>query len=504
VDELMTDVKVHEKPIKISNSTLDDLPAFVERPNYDRSNLKAGIVHIGLGNFHRAHQAWYLHRLMQRGEALDWAIVGAGIMEFDKEQRQKLLSQDCLTTLVELDPDGQSVEVIGSMIDYVEISNGNSALIKLMSDADIKIISLTVTEGGYFQDPNSRTLDHTHPDIKFDAAHAQTPKTVFGAIVEALRQRHVQGNGPVTLQSCDNLQGNGTILRKTVVSLAKMSDPKLAVWIDENCSFPNSMVDCIVPATGQTEIDLVTSLGIKDAVPVTHENFRQWVMEDDFCAGRPAWETVGVTLSDDVHAFETMKICLLNAGHQILANAGEILGLQTIDECMHHDEIFSLFDIVQREEIAPHVDDVPGMTPEQYVQLISKRFANPKIKDTVRRVAFDGGARHSGFIHPTIRKAIARGSKIEGLALVEALWARMCEGTRESGAVITPNDPSWAFYQKIATRAKNAPCVWLDETQAYGDIAQNETFRAIFTQQLGRIWSHGVKSAIAHYCSNER
>ena len=499
----MTDIKAHEKLIMISNANLDHLPAFVKRPNYDRSKLTAGIVHIGLGNFHRAHQAWYLHRLMQSGDALDWAIVGAGIMAFDKDQRQKLLSQDCLTTLVELDPDGQSVEVIGSMIDYVEISDGNSALIKRMSDADIKIISLTVTEGGYFQDPNSGDLDHTHPDIKFDAEHAQTPKTVFGAIVEALRQRHIQGNGPVTLQSCDNLQGNGMILRKTVVSLAKMSDPKLAVWIDENCSFPNSMVDCIVPATGQTEIDLVSSIGIKDAVPVTHENFRQWVIEDDFCAGRPAWETVGVTLSDDVHAFETMKICLLNAGHQILANAGEIIGLQTIDECMRHNEIFSLFSTVQRKEIVPHVEDVPGMTPEQYVQLISKRFANPMIKDTVRRVAFDGGARHSGFVHPTIRKAIASGSKIEGLALVEALWARMCEGTRENGTAITPNDPSWAKYQEIAERAKNAPCVWLDETQAYGDIAQNEAFRAIFTQQLVRVWSHGVKAAIAHYCSNE-
>ena len=500
----MTDIKAHEKLIMISNANLDHLPAFVKRPNYDRSKLTAGIVHIGLGNFHRAHQAWYLHRLMQSGDALDWAIVGAGIMAFDKDQRQKLLSQDCLTTLVELDPDGQSVEVIGSMIDYVEISDGNSALIKRMSDADIKIISLTVTEGGYFQDPNSGDLDHTHPDIKFDVEHAQTPKTVFGAIVEALRQRHSQGNGPVTLQSCDNLQGNGTILRKTVVSLAKMSDPRLAVWIDENCSFPNSMVDCIVPATGKTEIDLVTSLGIKDAVPVTHENFRQWVIEDDFCAGRPAWEQVGVTLSDDVHAFETMKICLLNAGHQILANAGEILGLHTIDECMAHDEVFSLFDTVQRVEIAPHVEDVPGMTPEQYVQLISKRFANPKIKDTVRRVAFDGGARHSGFVHPTIRKAIADGCKLEGLALVEALWARMCEGTREDGSVIQPNDPSWTFYQEIAKRAKNAPTVWLDETQAYGDIATDEAFREMFTQQLGRIWSHGVKSAIAHYCSNER
>jgi len=498
----MTDVRVHKKLIKISGQTLEDLPAFVKRPHYDRSKLKAGIVHIGLGNFHRAHQAWYLHRLMQRGEALDWAIVGAGIMDFDKDQRQKLLSQDCLTTLVELDPDGQSVEVIGSMIDYVEISDGNATLIERMSDPEIKIISLTVTEGGYFQDPNSGDLNQTHPDILFDAANAQTPKTVFGAIIEALRRRHLQGNGAVTLQSCDNLQGNGTILRKIMVSLAKMSDPNLADWIDENCSFPNSMVDCIVPATGQTEIDLVTSLGIEDSVPVTHENFRQWVIEDDFCAGRPAWEKVGVTVSDDVHAFETMKICLLNAGHQILANAGEILGLKTIDECMSHNEICALFVTVQRDEIAPYVDDVPGMTPEEYVQLISKRFANPKIKDTVRRVAFDGGARHSGFVHPTIRKAIASGGKIEGLALVEALWARMCEGTREDGSVIQPNDPSWVFYQKIAARAKNAPCAWLDETQAYGDITKNTVFRKVFTQQLHHIWRHGVQSAILHYCAN--
>ena len=503
MDELIKDLRSHEKLIKISDDTLDDLPVFVKKPNYDRSKLKPGIVHIGLGNFHRAHQAWYLHRLMQRGEALDWAIVGAGIMAFDKEQRQKLLSQDCLTTLVELDPDGQSVEVIGSMIDYVEITDGNSALIERMIQSDIKIISLTVTEGGYFQDPNTGDLDCTHPDIQFDAGNTQSPKTVFGAIVEALRLRRLQRNGPVTLQSCDNLQGNGNILRKTVVSLAKMSDPSLASWIDENCSFPNSMVDCIVPATGRTEIDIVKSLGIKDTAPVTHENFRQWVIEDNFCAGRPAWEKVGVTMSDDVHAFETMKICLLNAGHQILANAGEILELQTIDECMAHNEIFSLFDTVQRGEIAPHVDDVPGMTPEQYLQLISKRFANPKIKDTVRRVAFDGGARHSGFVHPTIRKAIASGSKIEGLALVEALWARMCEGTRENGSVIKPNDPSWASYQEIAKRAKNTPCVWLDETHAYGDIAQNKAFRAIFTQQLDRIWSHGVKSAIVHYCSSD-
>ena len=329
--------------MKLSNHTLKDLPEGIGRPTYDRSALTPGIVHIGLGNFHRAHQAWYLHRLMQEGKALDWAIIGAGVRAFDAAQRERLLAQDCLTTLIELSPDGTSAEVIGSMIDYVEIAEGNGPLIAQMADPAIRIVALTVTEGGYFIDPATKGFDANHPDIVHDATHPDTPRTAFGAMVAALRQRRDAGIGPFTGQSCDNLQGNGAILRQTVVSLARMSSPALADWIDANCSFPNSMVDSIAPATGPNELKLVRELGIEDNAPVTHENFRQWVIEDDFCAGRPNWNEAGAIFTDLVHDYEAMKIRILNAGHQVIANPGELLSVETISGCMEHPLIGALF-----------------------------------------------------------------------------------------------------------------------------------------------------------------
>jgi len=240
--------------MKLNNANLLNLSKDILRPSYDRSTLRPGIVHIGLGNFHRAHQAWYLHRLMQQGWALDWAIIGAGVRSYDVAMRKKLLAQDCLTTLIELDPNATSVEVIGSMIDYLPIEEDNAALINRMALPDIRIAALTVTEGGYFIDPATKGFDEKHPDIVHDAQNPSTPKTAFGAIVAALRLRRDNGVGPFTCQCCDNLQGNGDILRQTVVSLARLSDPDLADWIDENCTFPNSMVDCIVPATGPKEL----------------------------------------------------------------------------------------------------------------------------------------------------------------------------------------------------------------------------------------------------------
>ena len=313
--------------IKLSNATLDQLPGSVLRPTYDRSRLTPGIVHIGLGNFHRAHQSWYLHRLMQQGLAQDWAIIGAGVRAFDAEQRDRLAAQDYLTTLIELDPSGTSAEVVGSMIGYVPVADGNGPLIAQMADPAIRIVSLTVTEGGYYIDPVTKAFDAGHPDMAHDAAQPDTPRTAFGAMVAALRLRRDRGLGPFTAQSCDNLQGNGTILRQTLVSLARLSHPMLADWIDANCSFPNSMVDCIVPATGPRELALVQSFGIADAVPVTHENFRQWVIEDAFCAGRPDWDKAGATFSDNVHGYEAQKIRILNAGHQVIAAVAEVMGL---------------------------------------------------------------------------------------------------------------------------------------------------------------------------------
>ncbi|MEC8669144.1 MAG: mannitol dehydrogenase family protein, partial [Pseudomonadota bacterium] len=341
--------------MKLSNATLDQLPDGIARPSYDRSALTPGILHIGLGNFHRAHQAWYLHRLMQAGQAQDWAILGAGVRAYDEAQRVKLAEQDYLTTLIELDPQGTQAEVVGSMIGYVPITDDHAPLIAAMSDPAIRIVSLTVTEGGYYLDPATKKFDPTHADIRHDAGLSNAPRTAFGAIIAALRNRRDAGHGPFTCQSCDNLPGNGRLLREVVVSLARLSDPELADWIDIECSFPNSMVDCIVPATGPREVQLARDLGIEDAAPVTHENFRQWVLEDDFCAGRPAWEDVGATFTDRVHDYEAMKLRILNGGHQVIAAPAEVLGLTTIAETMAHPQIRALFRKVALEEIGPLV-----------------------------------------------------------------------------------------------------------------------------------------------------
>ena len=485
--------------MKLSNKTLKDLPDGIKRPNYERGDLTPGIVHIGLGNFHRAHQAWYLHRLMQQGEAHDWAIVGAGVRPYDEAQRLKMMDQDYLTTLIELDPTGRSAEVIGSMIDYVPIEEGNKPLIARMTDPAIRIVSLTVTESGYYLDPVSKKFDESHADIQHDVEYADAPRTAFGAIIAALKQRRDAGTGPFTVQSCDNLQGNGDLCRQTVVSLARLSDSDLAKWIGDNCTFPNSMVDCIVPATGEKEIALAKEFGIDDAVPVTHENFRQWVTEDKFCAGRPNWDKVGVTFSDDVHTYEAMKIRTLNGGHQIVANAGEVLSVDSISGCMEHPLIGAFYRKVAEDEIVPHVHPVPDVTPLDYVDLIVDRFSNPDIVDTVRRVAFDGSSRHTGFLLPVLREALETGEDMEGLALSEAIWARMCEGTREDGTTIEPNDPIWDDLTKAAKEARIDPQAWLDQDSLYGDLSSNMLFKESFSRWLNLIWADGTETALNAY-----
>ena len=415
--------------VKLRNDRLSELPATVARPMYDRSRLKPGIIHIGVGNFHRAHQAWYQHLLMQSGKAHDWAIIGAGVRPYDEVQRQKLAAQDYLTTLIELDPDGISAEVIGPMIDYIPVEQDNQALIERLAQADIRIVSLTVTEGGYFIDPATKLFDKNHPDIVHDAENPGAPKTAFGAIVRSLILRHDRGIGPFTGLSCDNLQGNGTVLRQTVVGLAGLSDPDLADWIDQTCSFPNSMVDCIVPSTGPAELELANDLGIDDAAPVMHENFRQWVIEDAFCAGRPDWEEVGVEFSDDVRGFEAQKIRILNAGHQILANAGELLGIESISQVMENPTIHAMFRKVELEEIVPHVKPVPGMTPEAYVDLVDRRFSNSAVFDTTRRVAFDGSSRHPGFVLPSVVDGLQSDGPVKGDQLTLSRQGRVAGGT---------------------------------------------------------------------------
>jgi len=488
--------------LDLNNRTLAQINGSTIKPTYDRSQLQAGIVHIGVGNFHRAHLSWYLHRLMQKGMDLDWAIIGSGVTEYDISMREKLANQDYLTTLIELDPKGnQSSEIVGPMIDYVAIEKNNQSLIQAMSKPNIRIVSLTVTEGGYFiNEKGELILDH--PDLVHDIQNPDSPRTAFGAMVSALDLRRQSGCGPFTGLSCDNLMENGNKLKQAILGIATKRNFELANWIEKNCTFPNAMVDCIVPRTGDVEINIVKNLGINDLAPVSHEDFRQWVIEDKFCAGRPAWEKVGVQFSDNVHGYENQKIRILNAGHQILANAAELLHIETVRDAMKNPILTNLLEKVEQTDVLPHVSPVPGLTPQDYLKLISDRFANPSIQDTIRRIAFDGSSRHAVFITPSIRDGLSKNNSIEGLSLVEALWARMCEGTREDGSIIESNDPQWSKLNSIAKQSKDHPEEWLKQSEVYGDLFQNTLFVNSFVHWLQELYENGVEQTINKYINN--
>ncbi|MEL6922193.1 MAG: mannitol dehydrogenase family protein, partial [Pseudomonadota bacterium] len=311
----------------------------------------------------------------------------------------------------------------------------------------------------------------------------------------------LNGVGPFTGLSCDNLQGNGAILRNTIVSLARLSDPALADWIDAHCSFPNSMVDCIVPATGEKELALARAFGVDDRAPVTHENFRQWVIEDDFCAGRPDWDKVGATFSHDVHTYEAMKLRVLNGGHQMIAIAGDLLGIETISGCMADERIAWFLRQTMTAEVLPNVEPVPAMTPSAYLDLIERRFSNAEIVDTTRRVAFDGSSRQPGFIIPSIHDALANGQPIEGLALMSALWMRYCLGMREDGTPIKPNDPLWEALAPVAQSATSDPISWLRQKQFYGDLAADERFADAFLGWAGQLKANGVGATLSAFAA---
>lgn len=470
----------------------------VHLPAYDRAGLTPGIVHIGLGNFHRAHQAVYLDDLFALGEGHDWAIIGAGVRPADAAMREALKAQDCLSTVIELDPIGRRARRIGAMIDFLPVERGNGALIAAMARPEIRIVGLTVTEGGYFMD-SAGLLDTGAPDIQADAANPDAPETAFGAILAALRLRRAAGVPPFTVMSCDNLPGNGGVTRQVVVGLARLSDPDFAAWVEAHVAFPNGMVDRITPATGERERAMAAAFGLDDPVPVTCEPFRQWVLEDHFPAGRPALEKVGVVFTEHVHAYEAMKIRILNGGHAIIAYPGGLMDIDLVHGAMEEPLISTFLDKVEREEIIPIVPPVPDTDLDAYYAVIRDRFANPEVADTVRRLCLDGSNRQPKFIVPSIRDNRAAGRLPLGLILESALWCRYCAGTSDSGAPIAPNDPNWAELTVRAQQAKDDPGVWLAMSEVYGDLGSDPEVVVAFAQALRALWAKGARAVLTDY-----
>ena len=471
----------------------------VSMPDYDRKSLQAGIVHIGLGNFHRAHMAVYLDDLFALGEGHDWAILGAGVRAGDAIMREAMLAQDCLSTVIELDPDGRRARRIGAMTGFIEVQPDNAALIAAMADPAIRIVSLTVTEGGYFIDAVTGQFDPNAAEIVADAKNPAQPVTAFGAIIAALRLRRDAGRKPFTVMSCDNLPGNGHVTQAVVVGLARLSDPVFAVWIASNVAFPNGMVDRITPATGPRERAMAAAFGLSDPVPVTCEPFRQWVLEDKFSAGRPALEKVGVTFTSDVHAYEAMKIRILNGGHAVIAYPGGLMDIEYVHEAMANPLISAFLDKVEYEEIVPYVAPVPNTDLTAYYAMIRDRFSNPEIADTERRLCLDGSNRQPKFIVPSLRSALAKAGPIDGLSMVSALWCRYCHGETDSGAPIAPNDPNWDALTELSDRARDDPKLWLGLQSVYGDLAENPRFVASFSAALTALWRDGTEATLRAY-----
>ncbi|HEU0221298.1 MAG TPA: mannitol dehydrogenase family protein [Paracoccaceae bacterium] len=486
--------------VRLSLAALPALPDGIARPAYSREAQSPGILHVGTGNFHRAHQAVYLDDLFNRGRDLDWAIIGAGVRPHDAAMRERLAAQDWLTTVVELEPGANSARVTGAMIGFAAVAPGNAPLIAAMSDPAIRIVSLTVTEGGYCINPATGAFDPDHPEIRADLAAPQAPTTVFGAILAALRTRRAAGIAPFTVMSCDNLPRNGQVTREAVTGLAALLDRDFAAWIAEKVAFPDSMVDRITPATTESDrAALAARFGFEDAWPVFCEPFRQWVLEDHFPAGRPALEEVGVTFSDQVAAFELMKLHILNGGHAIIAYPAALLGLKMVDEAMAHPLVAGFLRKVAEEEVLPVVPPVPGTDLSAYLRQIETRFANADVRDTVPRLCADGSNRQPKFILPSIRDRLARGAGIRGLALETALWCRYCHGETEAGAPVTLEDGNAARLTAAARRARETPLAFLELGDIFGDLARTPAYREAFAAALQSLWREGVARTLETY-----
>jgi mannitol 2-dehydrogenase len=491
--------------IQLSASALNDLPIAVLRPTYDRSKLQPGILHIGLGNFHRAHQAVYLNDLLNAGGDPAWGILGAGVREADNITRNALLGQDCLFSVVEVEFDTFKASVIGVMTDFVPVQpDGNAALISEMTNPATKIVSLTVTEGGYFLNGEGE-LDLADRTLQHDIKNPKNPKTAFGAMIAALSARRAECTKPFTIMSCDNLPGNGDIAREVVLGIAGEVDRDLAMWIEDSVTFPNGMVDRITPATGDRERQFLSDkFGIDDKLPVLCEPFRQWVLEDNFVNGRPALEDVGVTFTNEIENFEKMKLRILNGGHAIMAYAAGLMGIKFAHEAAAHPLIRAYLREVIERDVLPNVSAVPGFTPQEYLETILTRFSNPAVADTISRLCCDGTNRQPKFIVGSIKDCLKAGKSPDGLALSSALWSRYCLGRDDNGGVLEPNDPAWDRLQEVAQKAQSDPAIWLGQEHVYGSVGRDLTFMAAFEKYYRLVQEKGTSGAIQTYLAAVR
>jgi mannitol 2-dehydrogenase len=487
----------------LNSASLSSLDPSVAVPRYDRGAVRAGIVHVGVGAFHRAHQAMYLDRLMNDGEALDWGICGVGVLPGDRKMRDALVAQDFLYTLVEKHPDGsQNARVIGSIVDYLLAPDDPEAVIEKMASEETRIVSLTVTEGGYNFNAVTGEFQADAPGVVHDLEEGATPTTTFGLVVEALVRRRQRDLPPFTVLSCDNIQGNGDAARKSFSAFARLrgqqrGDEKLGDWVEQEVHFPNCMVDRITPVTTDDDRAAVAeTFGIEDRWPVVCEPFAQWVLEDSFALGRPPYEDAGVQVVDDVEPYELMKLRLLNASHQALCYFGYLAGYRLVHEVCQ-DRLFAdfLLSYMDREG-TPTLLPVAGIDLDAYKRELIERFANPQVRDTVARLCAESSDRIPKWLLPVIRENLRTGGEIERSVAVIASWARYAEGVDEQGEPIDVVDPLKDTLIPIARRQRSEPLAFIENRQVFGDLVDDERFASTYRRHLAALYEHGARATL--------
>jgi mannitol 2-dehydrogenase len=472
----------------------DRLPA----PAYDRELVTPGVVHFGVGGFHRAHQAMYLDRLMNEGKALDWGICGVGVMAADQKMKEVLDAQDGLYTLVLKHSDGTyEPRVIGSIVAYLFAPDDPEAVIEQMAAPSTRIVSLTVTEGGYNVSDITGEFDTANPGVVRDLDPGAVPRTTFGLVTEALRRRRERGLVPFTVMSCDNLPGNGHLARRAFATFARLRDPELGDWVEREVSFPNSMVDRITPVTTDADrAEVAERFGIEDQWPVVCEPFTQWVLEDAFTAGRPPYDDAGVQLVDDVEPYELMKLRLLNASHQALCYFGYLCGYRLAHEAAQ-DPLFQAFLLgYMDQEATPTLPPVPGVDLAAYKHTLIERFSNPEVRDTIARLCAESSDRIPKSLLPVIRAQLAAGGEIRRSAAVLASWARYDEGVDEQGQPIEVVDRLRDSLVELASRQGDDPDAFIANRQLFGDLVDDERFRTAYRSALASLHTSGARATL--------
>lgn len=481
-------------PLRVSN--LEKLSARVAVPCYDRGSLIPGIVHIGAGGFNRSHLAVYLDDLLGRSDTPRWAECGVGLLPPDGRIHSALADQDHLYSLLIRDADQCSLRVVGSMMEHIYAPEARERVLERMSSPECLIVSMTVTEGGYFVDDGSGEFLANHPDIQFDLAHPSEPRTFLGYLAGALERRRKRGAKPFTVLSCDNVRGNGLVARKALLAFADMRRTELRQWIERNVSFPNSMVDRITPSTTEADREVIgRNFGVSDLSPVVCEPFRQWIIEDEFCNGRPQWQWVGAQFTSEVEPYEMIKMRLLNGGHSAIAYLSVMVGHTYVSDALHDPLIRELLQAFL-DEAAGTLRSVPGMDLTEYKASIVHRFSNPTIRDQILRICSEGSAKMAKFIVPTIRDMLATGKQPQVLPFAIAAWLYSLRGTDEQGRPTRVTDSSARLWDEFVRSGCRDATAAFAVTSVFADLGTTgQPFVSQVNQWLDSLQSSGVREA---------